>query len=692
MLNRRDPRRPPKQPQPEKVPEPVQHDKPSSSSKFKIPKKKKEEVIEKPVEKVIEKVIEEPIPEVESEDSEPELKIAESDHEDDKKEDQEKDKNEENKEEKDKGQLTKEMLQNIVASIDTKEASKLLERATRLLNSEDGNHKLSLKQLLVGDSDSEEENTEVKKPSKKSQPASKPKKPAKLPTPGTRRSRRLQVPENEEIQENPGKTEENLDKTDENSDDENQLVIDESPNESESVAKKTRGRPRKDSIKKEEDLEDILTPKTRMQNSRMGPKSKTWFPDSRGPLQKSKNSPNLKSPPRIPEVKREPKEPDLKVFALNSVISDDFLSGQLQEKISNIQVTKFEKLSDLMGKVQDLDKEETIEQVKKTNKVEIVENNQLEQVLKLELPEIFVTEIAEKNPVQDHLNKAQEIDNEDELIELVDVIKNLSKNQDLIEDLSKKELKNLETKTHLSEYLPNLFKCMNCFFQSDSAQEFKTHLFEKHSTDKKKNRHGWLKCTYCLKKLANPDFLVNHIIRDHAQVYHCPHCHFRSNHQGSLLVHQHLSHPDLEIGFVQGAHLEQIEKLPKLPPYSASISKGFNCQEPKCDFKTGTPQELGDHLFLDHGNPDLYQDFQCPHCLVGFQKAWRLFLHLKVAHAKKNSLMIMRRIQPSMTLDDESESEPDEVTEIPEDDGLEGDHLFRCGNSDCTFRYFSVNF
>ena len=39
------------------------------------------------------------------------------------------------------------MLQNIVASIDTKEASKLLERATRLLNSDDG-HKLSLKQLL----------------------------------------------------------------------------------------------------------------------------------------------------------------------------------------------------------------------------------------------------------------------------------------------------------------------------------------------------------------------------------------------------------------------------------------------------------------------------------------------------------------------------------------------------------------
>ena len=63
------------------------------------------------------------------------------------KDDEQKEEKSKEKDENERGQLTKAMLQNIVASIDTKEASKLLERATRLLNSDDG-HKLSLKQLL----------------------------------------------------------------------------------------------------------------------------------------------------------------------------------------------------------------------------------------------------------------------------------------------------------------------------------------------------------------------------------------------------------------------------------------------------------------------------------------------------------------------------------------------------------------
>ena len=67
------------------------------------------------------------------------------------------------------GQLTKEILQNIVANIDTKEASKLLERANRLISQ---GQKLSLKELLVGDSDSEDDTSKeaieaaAKKPAK----------------------------------------------------------------------------------------------------------------------------------------------------------------------------------------------------------------------------------------------------------------------------------------------------------------------------------------------------------------------------------------------------------------------------------------------------------------------------------------------------------------------------------------------
>ena len=109
---------------------------------------------------------------------------------------------------------------------DTKEASKLLERATRLLNS-DPDSKLSLKDLLVGDSDSD---TEQESTSKKAEETSKKepggkkkagrppatstaasktsttsktspvsKKPVKPPTPGTRRSSRNRgknIPEN----------------------------------------------------------------------------------------------------------------------------------------------------------------------------------------------------------------------------------------------------------------------------------------------------------------------------------------------------------------------------------------------------------------------------------------------------------------------------------------------------------------
>ena len=232
---------------------------------------------------------------------------------------------------------------------DTKEASKLLERATRLLNSsDDGNHKLSLKQLLVGDSDSdtEQETTpasaeeastastaskkdEVKASSKKkagrttttpkaatkvTPKAAIVKKPVKKPTPGTRRSSRLKVPADDtteetsekenpealEAKEDPEAVKKEEPKNDSDDEDDNQLVIDETPEhmevENESPvdettsgqSKKGRGRPKretgvknevdipevkteenevkpeiKEEVKEVEDVADILKPKTR---------------------------------------------------------------------------------------------------------------------------------------------------------------------------------------------------------------------------------------------------------------------------------------------------------------------------------------------------------------------------------------------------------------------------------------------
>ena len=202
---------------------------------------------------------------------------------------------------------------------DTKEASKLLERATRLLNSEDGGSKLSLKQLLVGDSDSDteqdstpvasksskkskevrrsiddeelEEDTkkeEVKSASKKKagrppiSTASKThpvKKPVKKPTPGTRRSSRNRggpelTSESSEVDAIPKdviKDEDKKEVVEAESDDDDQLVIDENPepmevSPSESTptetsqvvpVKKGRGRPKRESVSKQEDKPEV---------------------------------------------------------------------------------------------------------------------------------------------------------------------------------------------------------------------------------------------------------------------------------------------------------------------------------------------------------------------------------------------------------------------------------------------------
>jgi hypothetical protein len=318
LMSRRDPRRPPKSSEP-----PIKSEPSSTSSiddksgpgltKFKIPKKKrtedtpevisskrlenddkvkkrddtkvKEEIPERTVDEVVESSNNES-------DSEPELKIAESsDNEDEVSVPKEAEtiEEEEQPSEEGKGQLTKAILQTLVASIDTKDASKLLARATRLLNNSEEGHKLSLKQLLVGDSDSEDDTTPVKateaakvvgvQKGKKGRPpkAVKSPKAVKAPTPGTRRSRRLQTPDEPEVTEEASKqgpvindkpadmevddkvadddNNDEDDDDDDDDDDDNQLVIDEASFDQEdintdhddsfsSTGKRSRGRPR----------------------------------------------------------------------------------------------------------------------------------------------------------------------------------------------------------------------------------------------------------------------------------------------------------------------------------------------------------------------------------------------------------------------------------------------------------------
>ena len=804
VLNRRDPRRQPKpvseQPKPsqqEPQPVPEKAEKQSSSSgqslgKFKIPKKKKEPVkepsfeqveeafkkgaekpkVEKPkVEKpkVEEPKVEEPkvVESNDESDSEPELKIAESDHEEDnkkeelkekepKKEEVESEKKSETSKEEDKtGQLTKAMLQNIVASIDTKEASKLLERATRLLNSEDGNHKLSLKQLLVGDSDSEEEEkpTETKKSEakittvkKKGRPAASAstttskapkvttvKKPAKQPTPGTRRSRRLQVaeeePEPEVKTDEPEAMEEKPadhdDTNDDDDEDDNQLVIDETPNDADTsmeieAPKKTRGRPKKDtSIVKEEqkeehkeeqkedikeepkeDLDDILKPKTRMQKSRMtGPKSKTWFPNAseRG-LNKAKNVESVIKSPTRTEIKREPKDPDMKVFAVseNVTILESFLDDSVKAKASNVSLHfRNESLSSFFGKLKNSEDETPGKDgisPDKSKKGDLKKSDPVQDDLKMSLeqplPEIIIAQnqdesIIDASKLSDTTAKSDECETSD-ILDFIDVVKKLKpSDQDVLEnfkELSKSEQKGMNliktdpVQAHkdlqsvqeiLSDpaKLQHLFKCMShtCPFTCDSAQEFKNHLQDTHANDKRKNRHGWLKCAYCLRKLANQESLVNHVIRDHGQFEHfqCPYCFYRHRSQWSLLMHLQNAHPGSDPVCLNSTCLGDDEIEAKLPPISASFSKGLFCQSCPKDVgkKFRNAQELSDHLYLDHGKPDPYQDFQCPHCLNHFESCARLIFHLRLSHGKKPTSVLFREIKPSLNIDDLSENE-----------------------------------
>ena len=116
------------------------------------------------------------------------------------------------------------------------------------------------------------------------------------------------------------------------------------------------------------------------------------------------------------------------------------------------------------------------------------------------------------------------------------------------------------------------------------------------SGEKRRDRHGWLKCTYCQHKLASPDFLVKHIIKDHGQLEHhqCPHCFYRDPSKWAVLIHIQNTHDTnqnsigLEPQTLECSYLDLKPKTtfqPRLPPYSASLSKGLKCQENECDFQ-----------------------------------------------------------------------------------------------------------
>ena len=100
----------------------------------------------------------------------------------------------------------------------------------------------------------------------------------------------------------------------------------------------------------------------------MAPKSKTWFPtQDRGSTKQSSKPNTLKSPTRV-EVKREPKEMDIKAFAVSDevVIAQSFLDDAIKSKTSDVSNLNYFKLSQLTGffdKIQNFKEDEPVETV-----------------------------------------------------------------------------------------------------------------------------------------------------------------------------------------------------------------------------------------------------------------------------------------------------------------------------------------
>ena len=125
-----------------------------------------------------------------------------------------------------------------------------------------------------------------------------------------------------------------------------------------------------------------------------------------------------------------------------------------------------------------------------------------------------------------------------------------------------------------------------------------------------------------------------------------------------MLIHQSQSHPGLVQGFLNVPTLDikqQPQKSFPLPPYSASANRGFKCQETQCAVQVGNPEEMANHLFLDHYNKAklAFTDYQCAHCLGLFESISRLVIHVKLVHKKKiRPNLIIRHIDQAMTIDD----------------------------------------
>ena len=176
--------------------------------------------------------------------------------------------------------------------------------------------------------------------------------------------------------------------------------------------------------------------------------------------------------------------------------------------------------------------------------------------------------------------------------------------------------------------LKHLFKCMSktdCSFSSDNAAKFQLHLDEVHSGQDSKSRHGWLRCSVCLKKLGSPSSLVRHVIKHHGSCpYQCPNCFCREPTELGLFVHHLVSHRHLQpSGFIECKSFQMPPTRRDDDAIDEVRPPPMKCREKNCGYETSLSNEMSNHLFVEHsGNATRnFQDFGCVFCRKTFSSA-----------------------------------------------------------------------
>ena len=258
------------------------------------------------------------------------------------------------------------------------------------------------------------------------------------------------------------------------------------------------------------------------------------------------------------------------------------------------------------------------------------------------------------------------------------------------------------------------------------------HL-EEHSLSKRRDRHGWLHCAYCIKKWSSVDCLISHIIKCHGNCeYQCGYCFCRQKTRIDLILHQHDYHTDKpkKIISCKSINVPLVQKESRVP--TRVSYKPYKCRDQNCTYRAASISSLSNHLYLEHKNMRSSTDYQCMHCHKTFQSSAGLLLHSKAKHSAKAVFVNVRHVRTREDLemdenelmsylDDEQSMDNDRTgniyaTEMQStclkdisdantdmsssftnisnsndmEKGFTGVNLYRCGNRNCSFKAGNV--